>query len=118
MAEPGRHFSSNTCHLAIRVIGKREKNGQICYHVNDGLYHSMNIILMDGFTLENQNDQFYSMKNIHSPKTNLSFDTKEGSLFGMTCDGCDVIANKLSMPEMEIGDWIVLGGMGSYTVGP
>lgn len=25
MAEPGRHFSSSSCHLATRVIGKREK---------------------------------------------------------------------------------------------
>lgn len=55
IAEPGRHFSSNSCHLAMRVIGKREKNGRNCYHVNDGLYHSFNIILMDGFSLEGDN---------------------------------------------------------------
>jgi len=36
----------------------------------------------------------------------------------MTCDGYDVIANSISAPEMEVGDWIVVGGMGSYTVGP
>jgi diaminopimelate decarboxylase len=28
MAEPGRHISSNSCFLATRVIGKREKNGK------------------------------------------------------------------------------------------
>ena len=53
MAEPGRHVSSNSCFLATRVIGKREKNGRKCYHLNDGLYHSFNCNLMDGFTLEN-----------------------------------------------------------------
>lgn len=36
IAEPGRHFSQETCHLAVRVIGKREKMAKICYHVNDG----------------------------------------------------------------------------------
>ena len=36
IAEPGRHFSQETCHLAVRVIGKRTKMGKICYHVNDG----------------------------------------------------------------------------------
>lgn len=56
VAEPGRHFSSESCHLAVRVIGKREKNGQLCYHVNDGLYHSFNGILMDGMNFEDQSD--------------------------------------------------------------
>lgn len=43
---------------------------------------------------------------------------KGGSLFGMTCDGYDIIANNMNLPEMNIGDWIIFGGMGSYTVGP
>jgi len=33
--------------------------GKTCYHVNDGLYHSFNMILMDGVSFENQSDQFY-----------------------------------------------------------
>jgi len=118
MAEPGRHFSNNTCHLAVRVIGKREKNGKLCYHLNDGLYHSFNIILMDGFSFEKSNDQFYSMRNQNNPKRECEMSFKDSSLFGMTCDGYDVIANTLNTPEMEVGDWIVIGGMGSYTVGP
>jgi diaminopimelate decarboxylase len=36
VAEPGRHFSQETCWLAVRIIGKREKMAKICYHVNDG----------------------------------------------------------------------------------
>lgn len=40
------------------------------------------------------------------------------NLFGMTCDGRDIIANNFSVPDMEIGDWMVLGGMGAYTFGP
>jgi diaminopimelate decarboxylase len=53
VAEPGRHFSQESCHLAVRVIGKRVKNQKLCYHVNDGLYHSFNGILMDGMNFEN-----------------------------------------------------------------
>lgn len=52
-AEPGRHFSNESCHLAMRVIGKRKKYGKDCYHLNDSLYHSLNNIIMDGFSLEN-----------------------------------------------------------------
>lgn len=34
-------------------------------------------------------------------------------MFGQTCDGADIIANNLMMPEMKVGDWIVFGGMGN-----
>lgn len=56
VAEPGRHFSSESCHLAVRVIGKRLKKGKICYHINDSLYHSLNCILMDNVSFENKLD--------------------------------------------------------------
>ena len=60
IAEPGRHFSQNTCFLATKVIGKRIKKSKTCYHLNDSLYHSFNCNLMDGVTFENDNNQFYS----------------------------------------------------------
>ncbi len=40
------------------------------------------------------------------------------TIFGMTCDGMDVIANNIKTPNMNVDDWIVLGGMGAYTYGP
>jgi len=37
----------------------------------------------------------------------------------MTCDGRDVISNNIKMPnDLQVGDWISMGGMGAYTVGP
>jgi diaminopimelate decarboxylase len=53
IAEPGRHFSANTCNLLFRVMTKRMKHGKLCYHVNESLYHSFNCILMDGISFEN-----------------------------------------------------------------
>lgn len=41
IAEPGRHFSQESGHLAVRVIGKRQKMGKTCYHVNDGYYYTI-----------------------------------------------------------------------------
>ena len=55
MAEPGRYLSSKSCLLGTRIIGKRVKNNRVCYHLNDGLYHSFNCILMDGVSFENDN---------------------------------------------------------------
>ena len=37
---------------------------------------------------------------------------------GMTCDGMDVIAKNILVPiDAQVGDWLGLGGMGSYTYG-
>ena len=37
----------------------------------------------------------------------------------MTCDGRDIIATNMALPKnMNVGDWLIFGGMGSYTVGP
>lgn len=36
----------------------------------------------------------------------------------MTCDGRDILSEKFTLPrDIKIGDWIVLGGMGAYTIG-
>jgi diaminopimelate decarboxylase len=127
IAEPGRHFSGNVCTLATRVLGKRVKNGKTCYHLNESLYHSFNCILMDGFSFDtgvnSANNLFYKSWEVNQgeksentqmiEKTNM----KQGSLFGMTCDGMDILNKNLLLPEMEVGDWIVIGGMGAYTYG-
>lgn len=37
----------------------------------------------------------------------------------MTCDGRDIISNNFLIPmDVSVGDWMVMGGMGSYTIGP
>lgn len=34
----------------------------------------------------------------------------------MTCDGIDVVASNIEVPEeLKVGDWICVGGMGAYT---
>jgi len=53
IAEPGRHFCSNSFYLFTRVLAKRFKKEKMCYHVNDSLYHSFNCVLMDGVSFEN-----------------------------------------------------------------
>lgn len=127
IAEPGRYLSGRSCYLTTKILGKRVKNGRTCYHINDSLYHSFNCILMDGISFEKQNDQFYDKWTIEEGKEGslkyMNFDISQrelsnGSIFGMSCDGMDVICNDISMPEMNVSDWIVMGGLGAYTFGP
>jgi diaminopimelate decarboxylase len=99
----------------MRVIGKRSKNTRPCYHVNDGVYHSFNGILMDGMNFEGS-DQFYA--SLAKQATPVHLDSKVSSIFGQTCDGADIIANEVMAPEMNVGDWITVGGMGAYSIGP
>lgn len=39
-------------------------------------------------------------------------------IFGMTCDGIDIICKDVSIPKtLKIGDWFCIGGMGAYSYG-
>ena len=60
MAEPGRHFASNSFSVVCHVIGKRIKSGHVMYHINDSLYHMMNCVLMDGMSIGGPNTDWYS----------------------------------------------------------
>lgn len=71
---------------------------------------------MDGVNFDNQNS-FYDSWNSNGEK-NFNVSNQKSNLFGMTCDGRDIIAKNFQTPEMEIGDWMVFGGMGAYTFGP
>jgi diaminopimelate decarboxylase len=117
MAEPGRHFSAYSCYLLSRVIGKRTKNGKPCYHLNDSLYHSFNCNIMDGISFENSK-QFYSKIDAEGKVASLT-STENSSLFGMTCDGIDIITKNIEVPtDLKVSDWICMSGMGAYTYGP
>lgn len=117
MAEPGRHFSGNSFYLLTRVLGKRVKNGKPCFHLNESLYHSFNCNLMDGVSFENKDSQFYSKMDERNEGTGI-FERRNSTLFGMTCDGMDIIAKNLPIPvDMKVGDWLCFSGMGAYTHG-
>jgi len=38
-------------------------------------------------------------------------------MFGMTCDGADVICENFEFNnQVDVGDWLCFGGMGAYTI--
>lgn len=115
IAEPGRHVCGNAFHLLTRVLGRRVKSGKPCYHLNESLYHSFNCNLMDGASFE-EDSQFY--RRLDSQQEASLGCAKQSTLFGMTCDGMDIIASSLAVPsELKVGDWLCFSGMGAYTYG-
>lgn len=116
IAEPGRHFSANSFYVLTKVLGKRRKSSNICYHLNESLYHTFNCVLMDGVSFEAKN-QFYSKVDYELEQREIC-ERQVSTLFGMTCDGMDVIAQNAYVPvELDVGDWLCVSGMGAYTYG-
>jgi diaminopimelate decarboxylase len=45
-------------------------------------------------------------------------DNEISTLFGMTCDGMDIIAKSMGVPStLNVSDWLCISGMGAYTYG-
>lgn len=45
----------------------------------------------------------------------LSDEPHHSTLFGPTCDSIDVVCQDVSLPELEVGDWLYFLNMGAYT---
>lgn len=72
---------------------------------------------MDGVSFENSSDQFYS-KIDQNREPSAIFETRNSTLFGMTCDGMDIITKSINVPiDAQVGDWFCFNGMGAYTHG-
>lgn len=103
IAEPGRFFASPSYDLVVQVIGKKDG---YAYHIDDSIYHNLNCVVHDGFNLS---DRLLT--------TNISGELYKSKLFGMTCDGADIVCESIYLPELCIGDWIYITRMGAYTNG-
>ena len=40
----------------------------------------------------------------------------KSSVWGPTCDGLDCVSERVMLPELRDGDWLVFADMGAYTL--
>ncbi|XP_060709420.1 ornithine decarboxylase [Hemiscyllium ocellatum] len=119
IAEPGRFYVASSYTLAVNIIAKKvvlteqsnsdeddECDRTVMYYVNDGVYGSFNCILYDHAHVK----PVLLKKQKSDEKLYLT------SIWGPTCDGLDRIVERCSMPELQVGDWMVFENMGAYTV--
>jgi ornithine decarboxylase len=100
IAEPGRYFAEKVATLFTQVIGYKKDS----LTIDESLYGSFNCRLFDHASPV---PIFETHRGITSFKT----------LFGCTCDGFDVIYDKLEVPEgITVGDYIEWPNMGAYTM--
>jgi ornithine decarboxylase len=102
IAEPGRFLVAPAARAISSVTGKAWRGNRMWYYLDDGIYGSYSGMIFDHarYHLEPQRHEGRMLPSV---------------LAGPTCDSIDIIAEKIMLPELEIGDLITGYTMGAYT---
>lgn len=104
IAEPGRVISADTTTLITSVLGKSVRpNGDTQYIIDDGLYGSFSGKVYD-----------------HTDFPLMARDMLDRPCFpcvvaGPTCDSTDVVCRDQELPDLAIGELLIVPTMGAYT---
>lgn len=103
IGEPGRGLCADAATLVTRVIGKSMRHGVPWYIIDDGLYGSFS-------------GQVYD----HTEFPLIAQGTDERPLSpcvvaGPTCDSSDVVCRDQMLPDLNIGELLLVPTMGAYT---
>jgi ornithine decarboxylase len=101
IAEPGRCISGDAMTLVVRVIGRSIRNGIPWYFIDDGLYGAFSGKLFDHCD--------YELIPVRTGPVHACV------VAGPTCDSIDIVAQDQMLPDLKIGDLLVVPGMGAYT---
>lgn len=114
IAEPGRLFAEHSAAFVTQIIGLREtqEDKKRQYWITDGLYGSFNCVLFDHAAVP----QPIVIKENGDVVDVQDAELEEADIFGPTCDGLDTVAKDIRLPRAEVGDWLLFGDMGAYTI--
>lgn len=102
LAEPGRFMVATACAAVASIIGKAERNGKLCYYLDDGVYHTYSGVVFDHMK--------YPIKAFKSGPKRIC------AVFGPTCDALDTISLAEELPEnLVIGDLVYSPNIGAYS---
>ncbi|KAJ4922708.1 hypothetical protein JOQ06_003986 [Pogonophryne albipinna] len=113
IAEPGRFYVESAFTLAVNVIAKKNceesgPGGQIMYYINDGVYGSLSCIF---------NDPAHPPVQLLPHRAVGVGEVRYRSVvWGPTCDSLDKVSDSAMIPELQVGDWLLVHHMGAYTV--
>jgi ornithine decarboxylase len=101
IAEPGRFLVANAVWLITQVVGKSRRGGVPWYYIDDGLYGSFSGRLFDkcDYTIQSEREGERELCVIAGP----------------TCDSFDVLYTDRALAPVDIGDLLIVPGMGAYT---
>jgi ornithine decarboxylase len=123
IAEPGRYYVASAFTLAANVIARRDvpdpldpSRDAYMLYLNDGVYGNFSNIIFDHQHPVAQ--VLLSAADDSQPSTPNSAvtETNSYSIWGPTCDGIDVITQRIDLPGLlNTGDWLYFEEMGAYT---
>uniref|UniRef100_A0A667XAF9 ornithine decarboxylase n=1 Tax=Myripristis murdjan TaxID=586833 RepID=A0A667XAF9_9TELE len=113
IAEPGRYYVESAFTLAVNVIAKKvimeeaaEHNSiegvpdrVMMYYVNDGVYGSLSFLINDPTSGSEGSERRY-----------------RSVIWGPTCDSLDKLTDSCLLPELQVGEWLLMDNTGAYTV--
>ncbi|KAF7645294.1 hypothetical protein LDENG_00206980 [Lucifuga dentata] len=121
IAEPGRYYVTEAFTLALKVISRRiimekaaeHNNGEesssdrlMHYYLNDGVHGSLAFLSEPVF----KNISLYPYKTVDSSERRY-----RSVIWGPTCNSMDKIINNYWLPELHVGDWLLIDNMGAYS---
>jgi ornithine decarboxylase len=102
IAEPGTFFATSPFTVAACVVGRRQLESKSwMYYVNDGIYGTFRV-----------------KRNPHGPPKWISSSTTPlttATVWGPTCCSDDKVIDDVSLPELNIGDWLYFENSGAYS---
>ncbi|KAJ4922732.1 hypothetical protein JOQ06_004010 [Pogonophryne albipinna] len=113
IAEPGRFYVESAFTLAVNVIAKKNceesgPGGQIMYYINDGVYGSLSCVV---------NDPAHPPVQLLPHRAVGVGEVRYRSVVWCpTCDSFDKVSDSAMIPELQVGDWLLVHHMGAYTV--
>ncbi len=101
LVEPGRIIVGSAATLLARVIGKENRNGVMWYYIEDGLYGSLSGCVFD-------HAEYRITSTIEGP-------LQPCIVAGPTCDSFDIISKQEYLPDLAVGDVILVHDVGAYS---
>ncbi len=114
VAEPGRVLCAEAVSLIATVIGKQRRQGKLWYTIDDGRYGSFS----GRYFTEDTFDFFPYQKppcEVIRARKSLSSSLEPSMIAGPSCDGADIVAGNYLLPDLEVGDVLVVPNMGAYS---
>ena len=100
-AEPGRFLCGTAVNLVTSVIGTKTRQGQTWYVLDEGIYGTFSGALFDHWAFD-----FIAFKATPPQPT---------TLLGPSCDSIDFVRRNVLLPELAIGDRLLVPDCGAYT---
>lgn len=100
-AEPGRFLCGTAVNLVTSVIGTKRRGEELWYVLDEGLYGTFSGAMFDHWA--------YSFESFRQgPRGRVT-------LVGPSCDSIDFVRRGVLLPELSIGDLLLVPDCGAYT---